>query len=117
MLKKKWQELLLREKVLLISGISVILSIPLSLITLYCIPVSIIFFAVSVFYNMYKLFIQGANISISEAIETDIQKGQEEFKKGKKVSGVVHTTALPLAIGMGIPMILIIIIYLWIIVI
>lgn len=57
MLKGKWQKLLLREKVLLISGILVILSIPLSLITLYCMEVSMTFFVVSVFYNLYK-FIQ-----------------------------------------------------------
>lgn len=67
MLKEKWQKLLLREKVLLISGISVILSIPLSLIILYCMAVSMTFFVVPVFYNLYK-FMQMANVSISEAI-------------------------------------------------
>lgn len=83
MLKEKWQKLLLWEKVLLISGISVILSIPLSLITLYCMAVSMTFFVVSVFYNLYK-FMQMANVSISEAIEIDTQKGLEELKEGKK---------------------------------
>lgn len=113
MLKERWQKLLLREKVLLISGISVILSIPLSLITLYCITVAMTFFVVSVFYNLYK-FMQMANVSISEAIEIDTQKGLGELKEGKKISGTVRTIALPLAIGVGIPMVFIILIHLWI---
>lgn len=113
MLKEKWQKLLLREKVLLISGISVILSIPLSLITLYCMAVSMTFFVVSIFYNLYK-FMQMANVSISEAIEIDTHKGLNELKEGKKISGTVRTTALPLAVGVGIPMVLVLLIYLWI---
>lgn len=113
MLKEKWKKLLLREKVLLISSIVVILSIPLSLITLYSIAISMTFYTVSVFYNLYK-FMQKSNVSISEAIETDMQKGQEELQEGKKVSGAVRTIALPLAIGMGIPMVFILLIYLWI---
>ena len=103
MLREKWQKLLLREKVLLISGISVILCIPLSLITLYCMAVSMVFFVVSVFYNLYK-FMQTANVSISKAIEIDTQK----------VSGAVNLIALRLAFGIGIPMILVLLIYLWI---
>lgn len=85
MIKEKWQKLLLREKVLLISGILVILSIPLSLITLASIAISMTFFVVSVFYNLYK-FIQMADISITEDVETEIQEGQEELKDGRKVS-------------------------------
>ncbi len=76
MLKKKLKELPLREKILFISGISVILSvlsIPLSVITLYCIPISVTFFVISVFYNLYR-FMQTANISISEAIKKDTRK-------------------------------------------
>ena len=49
MLKEKWKKLLLREKVLLISGILVILSIPLSLITLYSMAISMTFFVTTVF--------------------------------------------------------------------
>lgn len=113
MLKEKWQRLLLREKVLLISGISFILSIPLSLITLYCIAAAMTFFVISVFYNLYK-FMQMANVSISEAIEIDTQKGLEEQKEGKKISGTVRTIALPLAIGVGIPMVFILLVYIWI---
>lgn len=113
MVKEKWQKLLLREKVLLISGILVILSIPLSLITLYCMAVSMTFFVVSVFYNMYK-FVQMANVSISKAIEIDTQKGLEELKEGKNVSETVRTIALPLAIGVCIPMVFILLIYIWI---
>ena len=113
MLKEKWQKLLLREKVLLISGILVILSIPLSLITLYCMAVSMTFFVVSVFYNLYK-FLQMVNVSISEAVETDTQKWLGELKEGKKISGTVKIIALPLAFGVGIPMVFILLIYLWI---
>ena len=113
MLKEKWQKLLLREKVLLVSGILVILSIPLSLITLYCMTVSMTFFVVSVFYNLYK-FMQMANVSISEAIELNTQKGLKELKEGKNVSGIVRAIALPLAIGVGIPMVFILLIYIWI---
>ena len=113
MLKEKWKKLLLREKMLLISGIAVILSIPLSLITLYSMAISMTFFVVSVFYNLYK-FMQTANVSISSAIETDIQRGKKDFQKGKKVSGTVRTIALPLAVGIGIPMVVILFIYLWI---
>lgn len=80
MLKEKWRKLLLREKVLLISGILVILSIPLSLVTLYFMAISMTFFVLSVFYNMYK-FIQLANVSISEAIETDMQKCKKELQE------------------------------------
>ena len=112
MLKEKWQKLLLWEKMLLISGILVILSIPLSLITLYCMAVSMTFFVVSVFYNLYK-FMQRANVSISEALEIDTQKGLEELKEGKKISGTVRTIALPLAIGVGIPMVFILLLYIW----
>ncbi len=75
--------------------------------------VSLTFYVISVLYNWYK-FMQMANISISEAIETDMQKGQEELKEGKKVSGEVRTTALPLAIGIGIPIVFILLVYLWI---
>lgn len=113
MLKEKWQKLLLREKVLLISGLLVILSIPLSLITLYCMAVSMTFYVVSIFYNLYK-FMQMTNVSISEAIETNTQKGLEELKEGNKISGTVRTTALPLAFGVGIPMVFILLLYLWI---
>lgn len=45
--------------------------------------VSMTFFVVSVFYNLYK-FMQMANVSISEAIEIDTQKGLEELKEEKK---------------------------------
>ena len=55
-----------------------------------------------------------ANVSISSAIETDIKRGKKDFQEGKKVSGTVRTIALPLAIGMGIHMVLILLIYLWI---
>lgn len=113
MLKEKWQKLLLRVKVLLVSGILAILSIPLSLITLHCMAVSMTFFVVSVFYNLFKS-LQMANVSISEAIETDTQKGMEELKEGKKISGTVRTIALPLATGVGIPMIFILLISIWI---
>ena len=113
MLKEKWKKLQLREKTLLISGISVILSIPLSLITLYFIAFSMTFFVITVFYNLYK-FMQMSNVTISQAIETDMQKGQKELQEGKKISGAVRTIALPLAIGIGIPMIFITLIYLWI---
>lgn len=113
MLKEKWKKLLLREKVLLISGISVILSIPLSLITLYCMAVSTTFFVVSIFYNLYK-FMQMANVSISEAIEIDTQKGLEKLEEGKKVSGAVSVISLRLAFGIGIPMVLVVLMYLWI---
>lgn len=110
MLKEKWQKLLLREKELLISGILVILSIPLSLITLYSIAVSMTFFVVSVFYNLYK-FMQMANVSISEAIDNDMQKRLEELKESKKISGTVKIIALPLAVGIGIHMVFILLIY------
>lgn len=113
MLKTKWKKLLLREKVLLISGILVILSIPLSLITLYSMAISMTVFIVSVFYNLYK-FMQMANVSISEAIDTDMQKGKKELQEGKRVSGAVRIIALPLAMGIGIPMVAILLIYLWI---
>ena len=113
MLKEKWKKLLLREKVLLISGILVILSIPLLLITLYSMAISMTFFVLSFFYNLYK-FMQMTNVSISEAIDTDMQKGKKELQEGKKVSGAVRTIALPLAISMGIPMVFILLIYLWI---
>lgn len=110
MLKEKWQKLLLRKKVLLISGILVILSIPLLLITSYCMIVSMTFYLVSVFYNLYK-FIQMTNVAISETIEIDTHKGLNELKEGKKISGIVRTIALPLAIVVGI---LVLLIYLWI---
>lgn len=113
MLKEKWQKLLLREKLLLISGILVILSIPLVLVTSYCMAVSMTLFVVSLFYNLYK-FMQMANVSISEAIEIDTYKGLNELEEGKKISGTVRTIALPLAIGIGIPMVLVVLIYLWI---
>ena len=112
MLKEKWKKLLLREKVLLISGILVILSIPLSLITLYSMEISMTFFVTTVFYNLYK-FMQMSNVTISEAIETDIQKGKKELQEGK-ISGAIMITALSLAIGMDIPMVFILLIYLWI---
>ena len=57
---------------------------------------------------------QMANVSISEAIEIDMQKGQEKLQEGKKVSRAVSKIALPLAIGLGIPMVFILLIYLWI---
>ena len=71
------------------------------------------FFVTTVFYNLYK-FMQMSNVTISEAIETDIQKSKTELQEGKKVSGAVRIIALPLAIGMGIPMVFILLIYLWI---
>ena len=98
---------------MLISGILVILSIPLSLITLYSMAISMTVFIVSVFYNLYK-FMQMANVSISEAIDTDMQKGKKKLQEGKKVFGVVRIIALPLAMGIGIPMVGILLIYLWI---
>lgn len=110
MSKKKWAKLLLREKLLLISGISVILSIPLSLITSYCMVVTMTIFVVSVFYNLYK-FAKIANLSITEAIETDTQKG---LQKLSKISGIVKTIALPLAIAVGIPIVFILLLYMWI---
>ncbi len=113
MLKGKWKKLMLREKVLLISGILVILSIPLSLITLYSMAISMTFFVVSVFYNLYK-FMEKANVSISEAIDTDMQKAEKEWKEGKKVSATVKTIAFPFAIGVGLPMLFILLVYLWI---
>lgn len=113
MLKEKWKKLLLREKVLLISSILVILSIPLCLITLYSLAISMTFYIATVFYNMYKLM-QMSNMTISEAIEIDMKKGNKGLQEGKKVSGAVRMLALPLAIGMGIPMVFIMLIYLWI---
>ena len=71
------------------------------------------FYIATVFYNMYKLM-QMSNMTISEAIETDMKKGNKELQEGKKVSGAVRMLALPLAIGMGIPMVFIMLIYLWI---
>lgn len=70
-------------------------------------------FLLSVFYNLYK-FMQMTNVSISVAIDTDVQKGKKELQESKKVYGAVRTIALPLAIGMGIPMVFILLIYLWI---
>lgn len=113
MLKEKWKKRLLREKVLLISGILVILSIPLSLINLYSMAISMTFFVLSVFYNLYK-FIQMTNVSVSEAIDSEIQKGKKELQEGKIVSGTVRSIAAPLAIWIGIPMAFILLIYLWI---
>lgn len=112
MLKKEWKKTLLREKVMFISGIFLILSIPLSLITLYFMPISTTFFVTTVFYNLYKSM-QMSNLTISKAIETDIQKGKKELQEGK-ISGAIMITALPLAIGMGIPMVFTLLIYLWI---
>ena len=83
MLKEKWKKLLLRKKILLISGILVIFSFPLSLITLYSMAISMTFFVTTVFYNLYK-FMQISNVTISEAIETDIQKGKTELRESKK---------------------------------
>lgn len=57
MLKAKWKKLLLREKILLISGIVFIVSVPLSSITLYFMAIAMTFFGLSIFYNLYK-FIQ-----------------------------------------------------------
>lgn len=114
MLKEKWEKLLLREKVLFISGISVILSIPLLLITLYSVPISVTFFVGTAFYNLYKS-LQMADLSISDAIETDMQKGERKFKERKMVSGIVMFMALPLAIGMGIPTVFVLLIYLWVV--
>lgn len=54
------------------------------------------------------------NVTISEAIETYIQKGKIELQEGKIVAGAVITTALHLVIGMDIPMVFILLIYLWI---
>ena len=112
MLKEKWKKLLLREKVMFISGILVILSIPLSLITLYFMPISMTFFVTILFYNLYKSM-QMSNLTISKAIETDIQKGKTKLQEGK-ISGAIMIIALPLAIGMGIPMVFTLLIYLWI---
>lgn len=57
---------------------------------------------------------QMSNVTISEAIETDIQKGKTELQESKIVAGAVRATALHLVIGMDIPMVFILLIYLWI---
>ena len=57
MLKEKWKRLALREKMLVISGILAILSITtifFESIYLYCMPIAINFFIVTVLYNLYK---------------------------------------------------------------
>lgn len=113
MLKEKWRKLILREKVLFISGILVILSIPLSVVTLYFIASSMTFFIISTFYNLYKLM-EMANVSITEAIDTDMKKAENEWQQGKKVSAVVRSVALPFAFGVGMPMVFILLLYLWI---
>ena len=113
MLKEKWKKLPLRQKVLFISGILVILSIPLSLITLYFMAISMTFFVVSVFYNLYK-FMKIADLSISYVIDINTQKAEKDFQEGKKISGTVRIISLPLAVSLGIPMILILLICLWI---
>lgn len=113
MLKEKWRKLMLREKVLFISGILVILSIPLSVITFYSMAISMTFFIGAVFYNLYK-YIEMANVLISEAIETDMEKAKNEWQQGKKVLAAVRSVALIFVFAIGIPMVFILVLYLWI---
>lgn len=107
MLKEKWKKLLLQEKILILSGILFLFSIPLSLIIRYCIAVAITFFLVFIFYNMYKL-IQMSNALVSEHTKIDSQT--DELKN------VFESIALILAFGIGLLTILLVLIYLWIIV-
>ncbi len=107
MLKEKWKKLLLREKILILSGILFLLSIPLSLIIRCSIAVAMTFFLVSIFYNMYKL-IQMSNALVSESTKIDTQTAEPK--------NIFDTIALILAFGIGLPMILVVLIYLWIIV-
>lgn len=104
MLKEKWRNLLLREKLLLISGILVILSIPFSAITLYCIAASMTIFVIVVSYNICKL-IQHMKI-VTLQIKAEMQKKE----KPEEIS-----LPLPLIIGItiGIPMVFILLIFLW----
>lgn len=107
MLKEKWKKSLLREKILILSGILFLLSIPLSLIIRCSIAVSMTLFIISISYNMYKL-IQMSNSLVSESTKIDIQTAEPK--------NVFESIALILAFGIGLPMILVVLIYLWIIV-
>lgn len=109
MLNKKREKLILREKLLLISGILIILSIPLLLINSYYMVISLTLFVVSVFYNLYK-FMQMCDTSILE----DIEINTKELNEGKKMSGIVTTIiVLSLVICLGVPMVFVLLIYIW----
>ena len=114
MLKEKWKKLLLREKLLLISGILFILSIPIAVIVenmiVMLIPLTL--FIIFVFYNLYK-FMKVNEITIKD-IEKETQKGYKEWENGKKLSGAVRMIAIPMALGVGIVTLGAIIIILWI---
>lgn len=107
MLKEKWKKLLLREKILLLSAISVVISIPLLLIAPYCISISMTLFIISISYNMYKL-IQMSNVLVSESTKTNTQTAEPK--------NAFDPIPLILAFGIGILTILLVLIYLWIIV-
>lgn len=114
MLKEKWKKLLLREKLLLISGILFILSIPIAVIieNMIVMLVPLTLFIIFAFCNLYK-FMKVNKITIKD-IEKETQKGYKEWENGKKFTGAVRMIALPMALGVGVVVLVGIIIILWI---
>ena len=76
MVKEKWQRLIFREKLLLISGITVILSIPFILITNVLLLFLVTFFVAIVFYNLYK-FVKTINKPLQVNIITNTKEVTE----------------------------------------
>lgn len=107
------RKLLLREKVLIISSILCVVSIPLLLINKCFMVASSTVFIISIFYNMYKIMRKN-KLTISSAIKIDIEKARKELEEGDKFSGTIRMIALPFAIGVGIPVVCIILICLWV---
>lgn len=107
MVKEKWQKLVFREKLLLISGGAVILSIPLAVVTGVFVLLSATFFVVAVFYNLYE-FVSSVNktFKIGEQANTSELAGEFSFGSflalATIVVGVPATVISLICLWMGV---------------
>lgn len=99
---KKWKTLKLRKKILLITGILFVLSIPTCLITSFAMAFSFTLFVISFFYNIHKM------IKMLEEFDVDEQKHLEEEEGPEMI-----TIKLVFALGVGSPIILVLLGALW----
>lgn len=110
MVKEKWQKLVFREKLLLASGVTVLLSIPLALVmTSVLLLFSVTFFVGAVFYNLYD-FVKTINKPLQIKTLTST-KGAPEISQTCKLS--IGSIFAPLVVGIGTPFTVIMLTYTW----
>lgn len=115
MLKEKLKQLLLREKLLIISGILLIITVCISMFVNSFRPLTVIIstvFVTIVLYNLYK-YTKMLGINTKDMQKSTFESGLKKFRSGNKLIGSLEMLIIPLTLGLFIPSIIFSLIVLW----